>query len=443
MLRGSPRLTPASLAARRANALKSTGPRTARGKAWSSLNALRHGWHARNLRAQIERTGDQEALLLFDWIFTRFFELSDMTTERDWNYHLRLAGRVWCHVSGRSLLPRVRKSPRKGWDVLDRLYRYSERQVCPRSFTLLDYRDVGLRFTNPIPSRRRRVNLAWLPEVEFLSPPPRLPRAKRVRKRKGEVASGVPGSAATASAGERPDSRVSPEAGASEDVVALKLECAAEPASCPTESGGQAWGARLAGLAKRVLTFTGVTSRWAKIEERPESKVSPKVGGSEDVVGNKLECGVESASCPTEWGGPAVRTESRAGMGGAEWAERAKWAPGSAGVTKLRQMLEQRLGEQMRERLCPEEPLDLEALLDLDRPLDGEEWLDWEESLDRDEPLDDERASEDLRACVTRLAEAFAGPFDVGAGGPCSTSSIMVTSIPGRAKMNRKQGSEQ
>ena len=32
-LRRSPQLTPGSLAARRANALKSTGPRTARGKA--------------------------------------------------------------------------------------------------------------------------------------------------------------------------------------------------------------------------------------------------------------------------------------------------------------------------------------------------------------------------------------------------------------------------
>lgn len=55
MLRQSPRLTPASLAARRANALKSTGPRTDRGKAWSSLNALRHGRRAQDLLAKIAR----------------------------------------------------------------------------------------------------------------------------------------------------------------------------------------------------------------------------------------------------------------------------------------------------------------------------------------------------------------------------------------------------
>jgi len=42
-LRKSPTLTPALLAAIRQNSKKSTGPRTARGKAWSRLNRLRHG----------------------------------------------------------------------------------------------------------------------------------------------------------------------------------------------------------------------------------------------------------------------------------------------------------------------------------------------------------------------------------------------------------------
>jgi hypothetical protein len=45
-LRKSPTLTPALLAANRRNAKKSTGPRTARGKAWSRLNSLRHGCHS-------------------------------------------------------------------------------------------------------------------------------------------------------------------------------------------------------------------------------------------------------------------------------------------------------------------------------------------------------------------------------------------------------------
>jgi hypothetical protein len=42
-LRKSPTLTPARLQANRSNARKSTGPRTARGKAQSRLNSLRKG----------------------------------------------------------------------------------------------------------------------------------------------------------------------------------------------------------------------------------------------------------------------------------------------------------------------------------------------------------------------------------------------------------------
>lgn len=57
MLRRSPRLTPASLAARRANALKSTGPRTEAGKARVALNPLRHGRYAVNLPDRLTRAG--------------------------------------------------------------------------------------------------------------------------------------------------------------------------------------------------------------------------------------------------------------------------------------------------------------------------------------------------------------------------------------------------
>ena len=42
-LRKPPTMTPARLAANRRNALRSTGPRTAAGKAWSRLNGLRSG----------------------------------------------------------------------------------------------------------------------------------------------------------------------------------------------------------------------------------------------------------------------------------------------------------------------------------------------------------------------------------------------------------------
>jgi hypothetical protein len=46
-LRKSPTLTPALLASNRLNAKKSTGPRTARGKAWSRLNGLKDGRNSR------------------------------------------------------------------------------------------------------------------------------------------------------------------------------------------------------------------------------------------------------------------------------------------------------------------------------------------------------------------------------------------------------------
>jgi hypothetical protein len=45
-LRKSPCLTPALLASNRRNAKKSTGPRTARGKAWSQLNHMQDGWRS-------------------------------------------------------------------------------------------------------------------------------------------------------------------------------------------------------------------------------------------------------------------------------------------------------------------------------------------------------------------------------------------------------------
>ena len=57
MLRRSPRLTQASLAARRANSLKSTGPRTERGKARVALNPLQHGRYGVNLPERLARAG--------------------------------------------------------------------------------------------------------------------------------------------------------------------------------------------------------------------------------------------------------------------------------------------------------------------------------------------------------------------------------------------------
>ena len=45
-LRKSPTRTAAFMEANRRNALKSTGPKTTRGKAWTRLNSLREGWRS-------------------------------------------------------------------------------------------------------------------------------------------------------------------------------------------------------------------------------------------------------------------------------------------------------------------------------------------------------------------------------------------------------------
>jgi len=68
-------LTPASLAARRANALKSTGPRTVRGRARVGFNALKLGLHAARsvpLRQRLIRAGYDRQEALYGQIRSRW-----------------------------------------------------------------------------------------------------------------------------------------------------------------------------------------------------------------------------------------------------------------------------------------------------------------------------------------------------------------------------------
>ena len=107
-IRRSPRLTPRSLAARRANALKSTGPRTPCGKARVSLNALKHGrsmgpdGRAPRFRERLLRAGYpyQEALYgdLRSCLAQAFGARSPY-----WRRQVdQFAASAWCVVMGRN-----------------------------------------------------------------------------------------------------------------------------------------------------------------------------------------------------------------------------------------------------------------------------------------------------------------------------------------------------
>jgi hypothetical protein len=207
-LRRSPQLTPASLAARRANALKSTGPRSAAGKARSCLNALRHGRRARDLRAMLARTGDSEALFLLDWFHHHIPLFWRPRKERTWRYTIRLAARVSCFMNGRSLRPRARETQKKAdGKRAVRTYQYGDAAVCserPQGLQIAYKRGPGVRFLNPTPTRRKHFLLGWLPEFRYVPGPPR--KVKRVR-------------------------RVGPE-GEMKNSVQTKLECGEESMSC-------------------------------------------------------------------------------------------------------------------------------------------------------------------------------------------------------------------
>ena len=101
-LRQSPCLTLESLAARRANALKSTGPRTPRGKARVSFNALKHGQYAARsarLRERLIRAGYERQEELYGRIRSRIaqtFGTPDRHTREDAD---RLANVVWCRAT--------------------------------------------------------------------------------------------------------------------------------------------------------------------------------------------------------------------------------------------------------------------------------------------------------------------------------------------------------
>ncbi len=94
-LRKSPTRTPAMLAALRSNCLKSTGPRTARGKARSCLNALKHGQYARRLPEKLMRAGYYRGAALYRYFQQEIAATFGASTPQEWRQAERLAAEVW------------------------------------------------------------------------------------------------------------------------------------------------------------------------------------------------------------------------------------------------------------------------------------------------------------------------------------------------------------
>ncbi len=95
-LRQRRKVTPRMLAANRANAQKSTGPRTASGKARVALNGLKHGHYTGRLfRSQLVRA--REDVGLYDWLYRQMCENIRPVGKAQWARAEELARWAWCH----------------------------------------------------------------------------------------------------------------------------------------------------------------------------------------------------------------------------------------------------------------------------------------------------------------------------------------------------------
>ena len=122
LCRKSPTLTPARLAALRANAQKSTGPRTRRGKARSALNGFRHGRYSRRLPQLLARAGDVWGERQYAWIrgqIRKAFRRSGRLTFADGRRIDWMAAQVWCSArrasQGANLEPSPQMPPGRIW----------------------------------------------------------------------------------------------------------------------------------------------------------------------------------------------------------------------------------------------------------------------------------------------------------------------------------------
>lgn len=99
MLRKSPCRTPALLAANRANAQRSTGPRTPQGKAPVSFNSFKHGRYAarpEDLAERLLRAGYVREAAIYRQVRWQIGQAFQPRGEADWSRLYRLSAWVWC-----------------------------------------------------------------------------------------------------------------------------------------------------------------------------------------------------------------------------------------------------------------------------------------------------------------------------------------------------------
>ena len=98
-LRKSPVRTPALLAANRANAQKSTGPRTPQGKAWVSFNAFKHGRYAarpEELAERLLRAGCHREAALYRQVRWQIRQVFRPQAQASWKRLDQLSAWIWC-----------------------------------------------------------------------------------------------------------------------------------------------------------------------------------------------------------------------------------------------------------------------------------------------------------------------------------------------------------
>ena len=98
-LRKSPVRTPALLAANRANAQKSTGPRTPQGKAWVSFNAFKHGRYAarpEELAERLLRAGCHREAALYRQVRWQIRQVFRPQAQASWRRLDQLSAWIWC-----------------------------------------------------------------------------------------------------------------------------------------------------------------------------------------------------------------------------------------------------------------------------------------------------------------------------------------------------------